>query len=329
LAEYGQELFAAAERARVGLGFEASVGGGIPIIRVLREALAADRHSAVFGIVNGTSNYILTTMAAEGLGFAEVLKAAQASGLAEADPRYDVEGIDAAHKLALLVQLAFGLRVPLSGIYCEGIKELDAIDMAYARELGYAIKLLAIAKAKGDVVEARVHPTMIPLDHPLASVQGAFNAVCLHGEAMGRSMYYGQGAGMMPTATAVVADVLDVARDRLGRGSPRLEPLGYGVSRQRAARVVPVGDIVSEFYLRIHALDVPGVLGRIASLLGKAGVSIASVVQRERRVGGAVPIVIRTHEAPERNLRRALAQVASLSSVEGKPTAIRIEESPG
>jgi homoserine dehydrogenase len=329
LAQQGQELVRAAEEAQVGLAFEASVGGGIPIIRTLREALAADRHSAVFGIVNGTSNYILSTMAAEGRSFAEVLADAQRAGLAEANPTYDVDGIDAAHKLTLLVQLAFGLRVPLDAVYTEGIREIDASDVEYARQLGYVIKLLAIAKQHGDAVEARVHPTMIPADDPLAGVNGAFNAVCLHGSALGRSMYYGQGAGMMPTATAVLGDVIDVARDRRGLGRPRLAPLGYPIAMQRPAKVRPIGEITSEFYLRVHALDEPGVLGQIATTLGRHGISIASVVQRERRADGPVPIVIRTHEARERDVRRALGKVEALASVAGRPVAIRVEETPG
>ncbi|MEW6271936.1 MAG: homoserine dehydrogenase, partial [Thermodesulfobacteriota bacterium] len=329
LAHHGREILAAAEERKVGFAFEASVGGGIPIIRTLREALGSDRHSAVFGIVNGTSNYILSTMAAEGRSFAEVLAAAQKAGLAEANPTYDVDGIDAAHKLTLLVQLAFGVRVPLDAVHTEGIRDVDASDMAYARELGYAIKLLAIAKDHGDSVEARVHPTMIPANDPLAAVGGAFNAVCLHGDALGRSMYYGQGAGMMPTATAVLADLLDVARDLRELGRPRLAPLGYPIARQRAARVKPIGDVVSEYYLRVHAQDEPGVLGKIASLLGQQRISIASVTQRERSKGEPVPIVIRTHETRERDLRRALDRVARLPSVSGKPVAIRIEENPG
>jgi len=329
LAHHGTEILAAAEARGVGCRFEASVGGGIPIIRTLREALAADRQTAVFGIVNGTSNYILSTMAAAGRSFAEVLADAQKAGLAEADPTYDVDGIDAAHKLTLLVQLAFGVRVALDAVHTEGIRDVDASDMEYARELGYAIKLLAIAKDHGNAIEARVHPTMIPAHDPLAAVSGAFNAVCVHGDALGRSMYYGQGAGMMPTATAVVADVIDVARDLRELGRPRLAPLGYPIARQRVAKVRPIGDVMSEFYLRVHAQDEPGVLGRIASLLGQQKISIASVVQRARSSGGVVPIVIRTHETRERDLRRALDRVAKMPSVRGKPVAIRIEENPG
>jgi homoserine dehydrogenase len=329
LAKHGAELLDAAEKRGVGFGFEASVGGGIPIIRTLREGLSADRNRAVFGIVNGTSNYILSTMASQGRSFDDVLAAAQREGLAEADPTYDVEGIDAAHKLAILAQLAFGVRLPVDDVHTEGIRHVDATDMAYAAELGYAIKLLAIAKDHGSAVEARVHPTMIPLEHPLASVNGAFNAVCVQGDALGRSMYYGLGAGMMPTATAVVADVLDIARDRLGLGRPRLAPLGYGVASQRRTRIRPMGDVSCEYYLRLQVRDRPGVLARIAGDLGEHGISIASVVQRDRKNGGTVPIVIRTHEARERDLRRALERVRSRASVHGAPVAIRIEPNPG
>lgn len=328
LAHHGREIFTAADRAGVGFGFEASVGGGIPIIRTLREGLGVDRHTAVFGIMNGTSNYILSTMASEGTGFAEVLAAAQNSGLAEADPTYDVDGIDAAHKLALLVQLAFGVHLPLEKIHCEGIRDVDAIDMAYAKELGYEIKLLAIAKHHGDTIEARVHPTMIPSADLLAGVDGAMNAVCLHGDALGRSMYYGAGAGMMPTATAVVADVLDVARDRIGAG-PRLAPLGFAATDLVKGKVRPIGDVVSEYYLRVQAKDQPGVLAQVSGQLGKAGISVASVVQRGRKTTGSVPMVFRTHETRERDLRRALSRVAALSTTEGTPVAIRIEENPG
>lgn len=328
LAHHGREIFAAAEAARTGFGFEASVGGGVPIIRTLREALGSDRHLAVFGIVNGTSNYILSTMAAEGRGFAEVLAAAQAAGLAEADPTYDVDGIDAAHKLALLAQLAFGVALPLDAIGSEGIRQIDAIDMEYAREFGFAIKLLAIARDHGDSIEARVHPAMIPMTDPLANVGGAFNAICLQSAALGRTLYYGQGAGMMPTATAVVADILDVARDRLLDG-PRLPPLGYPVAQQRRLKVKALETLSSEYYLRIGVRDVPGVLGAIAGHLGRAGVSIASVVQREGGVGQGVPVVIRTHSAPEKAVRRALARVGALDSVAAPPVAIRIEATQG
>jgi homoserine dehydrogenase len=329
LAHHGAELFAAAEKAGTGFGFEASVGGGIPIIRTLREALSPDEHTAVFGIVNGTANFILSTMASEGASFAEVLAAAQRSGLAEANPTYDVDGIDSAHKLALLVQLAFGVRMPLEAVHTEGIRQIDAVDMAYARELGYVIKLLAVAKCDGDEVEARVHPTMIAADDSLGIVDGAYNAVCVHSGALEKTMYYGQGAGMMPTAVAVIGDVLDLARDRIGLGRPRLPPLGYPVAELRAAKIRPIGSVESEFYLRIMAHDDSGVLGKVAGHFGRSGISIASVVQRERRNRGVVPIVLRTHSTREKDLRRALARVEALDSVKGRPVAIRIEERPG
>jgi homoserine dehydrogenase len=329
LAHHGPELFAAAEKTGTGFGFEASVGGGIPIIRTLREGLSPDEHTAVFGIVNGTANFILSTMASEGAGFAEVLAAAQESGLAEADPTYDIDGIDSAHKLALLVQLAFGVQMPLSAVHTEGIRDLDAVDIAYARELGYVIKLLAVAKRDGDEIEARVHPTMIAADDSLGIVDGAYNAVCVHSRALEKTMYYGQGAGMMPTAAAVIADVLDVARDRIGLGGPRLPPLGYPVADQRTVKIRPIGSVESEFYLRIMVRDDSGVLGKVAAHLGRSGISIASVVQRERRRRGVVPIVIRTHSTREKDLRRALTRVEALDSVKGRPVAIRIEERPG
>jgi len=259
LAHHGGEIFAAAERAGVEVGFEASVGGGIPIIRTLKEGLAADRCSAVYGIVNGTSNYILSRMSSEGGEFAAVLKAAQADGLAEADASFDVDGIDAAHKLALLIQLAFGVRVPLTAISAEGIRHISQIDMSFAREFGFAIKSLAIAKRQGDRIEARVHPTMVRRQHLLADVNGALNAIVVQSDALGASMYLGLGAGMMPTATAVLADVMAVARDRLHGSRGRVPPLGYPVRKQPRARVVPLDELESEYYLRFMVVDRPGV----------------------------------------------------------------------
>lgn len=327
LAMHGEEIFAAAERAGVGLAFEASVGGGIPIIRVLKEGLAADRNRAVFGIVNGTSNYILSRMSSEGGGFAEVLKQAQADGLAEADPTYDVDGIDAAHKLSILIQLAFGARVPFKDIPTEGIRHISQTDIGFAREFGYVIKLLAIAKSDGKNVEARVQPTMVPRQHLLADVNGALNAIVVQGEALGSSMYLGLGAGMMPTATAVVADLMDVARNRLRGSRGRVPPLGYPLRDQIRCKVTPLGELATEYYLRFMVLDRPGVLARISGILGTEGISIASVIQRERETGSAVPIVIRTHQAMEKALRRALRKIDRLPVVRAKSTLIRIEES--
>ncbi len=329
LAMHGAEIFRAAERAGVDVAFEASVGGGIPIIRTLKEALAGDRNRAVYGIVNGTCNYILTTMAERGAEFPEVLRLAQEQGLAEANPSFDIDGIDSAHKLALLIQLAFGARVRCDEIPVEGIRHITAMDIAFAREFGYAIKLLAIAKAGGDGIEARVHPTMVPAGHLLADVGGAFNAIVVHGSALGPTMYIGQGAGMMPTATAVVADILEVARRRLSGARSQVPPLGLPFARLRSLRIKSLAELVSHYYLRFMVADRPGVLAQIAGILGRNGISIASVLQKERERSGPVPVVIRTHEARERDLRRALRAIEQLRVVKEKPAVIRIEDQPG
>ncbi len=329
LAVHGAEIFAEAERRKVDLGFEASVGGGIPIIRTLKEGLAGDRTRAIYGIVNGTSNYILSTMTEEGRPFAEVLQQAQRDGLAEADPTYDVEGIDAAHKLALLATLAFGVHARFPDVYTEGIRQIDPSDIAFARAFGYTIKLLAIAKDHGRSIETRVHPTMIPRSHVLAGVRGAYNAIYVQGEALGSSMYFGLGAGMMPTATAVVADVMEIARAIVRRSSARVPPLGRAWSALRRVSARPMGEITSEYYLRIMVLDRPGVLARLAGILGRKRISIASVIQQERRQGTTVPVVIRTHAAPERHLRRALQEITRLPAVKGKPVLLRIEDHLG
>jgi homoserine dehydrogenase len=329
LAVHGAEIFAEAERRKVDVGFEASVGGGIPIIRTLKEGLAGDRTRAIYGIVNGTSNYILSTMTEEGRPFAEVLQQAQRDGLAEADPTYDIEGIDAAHKLTLLATLAFGVQARFPDVYTEGIAQIDPRDIAFARAFGYTIKLLAIAKDHGRSIETRVHPTMIPRSHVLAGVGGAYNAIYVQGEALGSSMYFGLGAGMMPTATAVVADVMEIARSIVRSAPARVPPLGRPCSGLRRVAARPIGEITSEYYLRIMVLDKPGVLARIAGILGRKRISIASVIQQERRQGTTVPVVIRTHAAPERHLRRALQEIARLPAVKGKPVLVRIEDHLG
>jgi homoserine dehydrogenase len=329
LAVHGLEIFRAAEQAGVDVGYEASVGGGIPIIRVLKEGLAADRNRAIYGIVNGTSNYILSTMAQRGGEFAAVLQEAQQQGLAEADPTYDVDGIDAAHKLTLLIQLAFGTAARFKDIPVEGIRHVSQLDIGFAREFGYVIKLLAIAKQDGEQIEARVHPTMVPRQHLLADVAGAYNAIAVQGESLGASMYFGLGAGMMPTATAVVADLMDVARNRLGGSRGRIAPLGYPLAHQRTLPLRPIEDLDTEYYLRFMVVDRPGVLAKISGILGTHDISIASVIQKEREHGASVPIVIRTHRARERNLRRALRAIDRLAAVRGKSALIRIEDSLG
>jgi homoserine dehydrogenase len=326
LAIYGAEIFRAAAKAGLAVGFEASVGGGVPIIRTLREALAGDRQRAVYGIVNGTCNSILSMMSDSGAEFADALAQAQASGLAEADPTLDIEGHDAAHKLCLLVTLAFGVSLKPSQVHTEGISRVTLADINYARELGYAIKLLAIAKDDNGAIEARVHPTMISRGHLLAGVSGAFNAIYVHSEALGSSMYFGQGAGQMPTATAVMADILEIARHRSVGARGAAHPLGYPVAAVKAGRVKPMDDVICEYYLRFMARDQPGVLGAIASVLGRHGISIASVIQQERGTAASVPVIMRTHEARERDLRRALAAISRMKMAGSAPAFIRIEE---
>jgi homoserine dehydrogenase len=329
LSMHGPALVRKAERAGTILGFEASVGGGIPILRTLREALAGDRNVEVYGIVNGTANYILSEMA-EGKGeFGEVLAAAQEMGLAEADPTFDVDGIDSLHKLVILVALAFGKKINPKSIHVEGIREISGADMAYAKEFGYTIKLLAVARDGKDGVEARVHPSMVPNSHLLAKVDGAFNAICLQGRALGTSLYYGQGAGMMPTATAVVADVLDAARAIRGGNGPAAPAYGRPVSELESARVIPMGEISHEHYIRFSLADKPGVLARISAVLAKEGISIATVAQHERAKRGAVPCVIRTHRAEESALDRALKKIARSKDSRARPVVIRVEEALG
>jgi len=327
LASHGEEIFRAADKAGRAVGFEASVGGGVPIIRTLRESLAGDRQRAVYGIVNGTCNYILTTMTERGIEFAEALAEAQRAGLAEADPSLDIDGHDAAHKLCLLAALAFGVMIKPAQVYTEGIAALTQQDIAYARELGFAIKLLAIAKDENGGIEARVHPTMIARKHLLADVGGAFNAIYIQGEALGSTMYFGRGAGELPTATAVMADIVEIARHRMaGEDGARSYPLGLPIAQIKRGRVKPMDDVVCEYYLRFMAPDKPGVLGAIASVLGRNKISIASVIQLERNAEVTVPVVMRTHEARERNLKRALAQIRRFRIMRQAPVFIRIEE---
>lgn len=326
LASHGEQIFRAAARAGMAIGFEASVGGGVPVIRTLREALAGDRHRSVHGIVNGTCNSILTTMAERGDEFAGALTEAQRRGLAEADPALDIEGHDSAHKLCLLVMLAFGVMLKPAQVYTEGITHVTQADIVYARELGYAIKLLAIAKDDNGLIEARVHPTMIPERNLLAGVRDAYNAINVHSEALGSTFYFGEGAGQMPTATAVMADILDIARRRIAGSAARGFPLGYPLGVLRKARIKPMNDVICEYYLRFAARDRPGVLGAIASVLGRNGISLVSVIQQGRGVETTVPVIMRTHETRERNLVRALRQIRARRIVEAAPAFIRIED---
>ncbi|MBF6567501.1 MAG: homoserine dehydrogenase [Candidatus Binataceae bacterium] len=326
LAGHGAEIFRAAAAADRAIGFEASVAGGIPVIRTLRDALAGDRHRSVHGIVNGTCNSILTTMSERGSEFSAALAEAQRLGLAEADPTLDIEGHDSAHKLCLLAMLAFGAMLKPDQVHTEGIAQVTQADIMHARDLGYVIKLLAIAKDDDGTIEARVHPTMIPVSNLLASVRGAYNAINVHSEALGSTIYFGAGAGQMPTATAVIADVLDLARRRMGGPAARGFPLGFPLSELKRARIKPMNDVVCEYYLRFAARDQPGVLGAIASVLGRNGISIVSVIQQGRGAESTVPVIMRTHQARERNLRLALRQIQQRRIVEAAPAFIRIED---
>jgi len=325
LALHGEEILEAASRKGVAVMFEAAVGGGIPVISSIKENLCANNFSSVFGILNGTCNYILSRMTNEGEDFSDVLRDAQAQGFAEADPTFDIEGIDAAHKLAILMGLSFGTRVDFEKIYTEGISEISALDIQFAREFGYKIKLLAIAKLGYGQVEARVHPTMIPVHYPLADVDGAFNAVRLLGDFVGPVMLYGLGAGMDATASAVMGDAMAIARNMLAGGQARTPAMGYCPEAVRDLAIKPMDEIVSQYYLRFATVDQPGVLAQIAGVLGRENIGIASMIQPERQEGGAVPIVLMTHEAREADIRTALAEIDQLEVVRENSRFIRIE----
>ena len=326
LAENGPEICRAAIGSGADIGFEASVGGGIPIIRAMREGLAANRIREIYGIINGTCNYILSRMSNEGKEYAEVLAEAQRIGLAEADPSFDVDGIDSAHKLAILVWLATGSYVSPRDIFVEGIRDVSAVDIAFAREFGYTIKLLAIAKEKGSGSEARVHPTMIPSDHLLATVGGANNAIYVKGDFIGSALFYGQGAGMKPTASAVVSDIVEIARNLRGGGKGRIPPSGFFLNNTDEKAVLsPFSDVRAEYYLRFQVVDKPGVLSKIAGVLGDHSISISSVIQKGRKEESAVPIFIVTHHAKESDMRAALTETDKLPVVLDRTRMIRIE----
>jgi homoserine dehydrogenase len=326
LAKYGNELFRTARENGVDFYYEASVGGGIPIIKVMREALAGNRINSVCGILNGTCNYILTRMGSEGADFAEVLREAQKLGYAEADPTFDVEGIDTAHKLAILSSLAFATPIDFDRIHVEGITSIKPVDFDFAREFGYKIKLLAIAKQEGGQIEVRVHPTMLPESHMLAKIDDVFNAVFVNADALGPSLYYGQGAGMMATASAVVGDLVDIARNRLNGGLRRVPDLSFQESAIRPAAYRPMNEITTQYYLRFSAYDKTRVLSRIAGILGENEISIASVIQQGRsQSGGTVPIVMQTHKAREANLRQALGIIDELEIIAAPTVVIRME----
>jgi homoserine dehydrogenase len=326
LAAHGNEIFAAARENGVEIGFEASVGGGIPLIKSMKEGLVANRIQGLYGILNGTSNYILTKMTEEGASFVDVLKEAQAMGYAEADPTFDVEGIDAAHKLTILLSLAYGVPINFDVVYTEGISRITPLDIMFMKEFGYRIKLLAISKDHGDAIEARVHPTLIPETSLLANVNGAYNALYVTGDAVGNVMFYGPGAGQMPTGSAVVSDIVDVARNLLNGAVGRVPAVGYQPAFLKERPIKPIEELVAKYYFRFSAHDSPGVLSKISGILGTHGISIGSAYQKGRDLVGAVPIVMISHEAKEAAVRSALAEIDKLDVVKDKSVLIRIED---
>jgi homoserine dehydrogenase len=329
LALHGEEIYAAAAHKGVEVQFEAAVGGGIPVLSAIKGNLAGNRFGSVFGIMNGTCNYILTRMTQEGADFGDVLQSAKELGYAEPDPTFDIEGVDTAHKLAVLASLCFGTRIDFNAIHTEGITGISGIDISFAAQFGYRIKLLAIGKRTDDgQLELRVHPTMIPLNNPLADVNGVFNAIRLTGDFVGPVLFYGRGAGQNPTASAIVGDLIALSRSICAGGqSRRAAPLGFLDSAVITLPLKPMEEINTSFMLRFTAQDQPGVLAAIAGVLGKNGISIASMVQTARDNGGeAVPIVIMTHEAREGAIRAALAEIDSFNFISEKSRLIRIED---
>jgi homoserine dehydrogenase len=326
LSTHWEELVRKSEEKGVSLAFEGSVGGGIPLIRTIKQGLVANRVRRVTGIINGTCNYILTRMARERKGFAEILAEAQAQGYAEADPSLDVEGVDAAQKLAILVNLCFDLSISPDDVARSGISALTPLDLASAVEMGYRVKLLASAGLDKREVEAWVHPALVPSSHPLAAVEGVFNAVYLEDDNLGPSLYYGRGAGALPTGSAVVGDLVSCARDILSGAVSRMPTGGARIRKAEMNRLKPAGEAKSAFYLRIHGVDRPGVLSAITAVFGAHGISLSSVFQRGRGEGeeGAVPIVMTTHEAACDRMTAALAEVDRLRVVKKKSFLARI-----
>ena len=320
VAEHGTALARAAEAAGVAIGFEAAVAGGIPIVKALREGLAGNKIGRVYGILNGTCNYILSEMRETGRNFDEVLAEAQALGYAEADPGLDVDGVDAAHKLAILTSVAFGCPVNFGAVHVEGIRRVAAIDITYAGELGYRVKLLAIARLTEHGVEQRVHPCMVSLDNPIAHVDGVFNAVVAEGDFVDRTVFEGRGAGAGPTASAVVADILDIA---CGRRAPTF---GVPASELAALPPAPMGKHFGRYYIRLMVYDRPGVIAEVSAVLRDEWISIESMLQRGRSKEDAVPVVLITHEAEEAAMVRALTRIGQLEPVFEAPCMIRIEE---
>ncbi len=326
LSQEGKDIFAAAAAKGVEVGFEASVGGGIPVIKSLKEGLVANKILSIMGIMNGTANYILTRMTDEGVAFDAVLKDAQEQGFAEADPTYDIEGIDTAHKLAILMTMAYGMNITHNDIATEGITRIEPMDIEFAREFGCRIKLLAISRNHGEHVEARVHPTMVPESHLLAKIDGAFNAIHFTGDMVGNVLLYGLGAGKMPTGSAVAADVMDIARDIHAGSVGRVPSLSYLPEYIGERRITSMDELSCPYYFRISARDEPGVLAAIAGILSKNAISIESVIQKGRQESGPVAIVMRTHTAQESAVSAALQEIDDLAVVTAPTVKIRMLE---
>jgi homoserine dehydrogenase len=330
IATHGNEIFAAARERGVMVGFEAAVAGGIPIIKAVREGLAANHIEWIAGIINGTGNFILTEMRDKGRDFADVLAEAQALGYAEADPTFDVEGIDAAHKLTILSALAFGIPLQFDRCFTEGISRVGAVDVAYAAELGYRIKHLGITRRTGGAIELRVHPTLIPERRLIANVDGVMNAVLVKGDAVGPTLFYGAGAGARPTASAVVADLVDVVRALTTDPHSRVPHLAFQPDELADTPIMPMAEVETAYYLRLSALDQPGVMARIASILGDHGISIEAIKQKEPEEGQThVPLVMLTHRVVERQMDEAIRQIEALESVQGAVVRIRMETLSG
>ncbi len=325
MAVHGQEIIAAASKQGVSVMFEAAVGGGIPIISAIKENLCSNRFSSVLGILNGTCNFILTKMTEEGSDFAPVLKEAQDLGYAEADPTFDIEGVDTAHKIALLSALCFGTTIDFDQVYTEGISNITAVDIQFAAQMGYKIKLLAIGKNHGDQIEVRVHPTMIPGSYQLAEINGVFNAVRLMGDFVGPTMLFGSGAGMDATASAVMGDVMAIARDKISGATARVPIMGYTSKSIKPLPIKAMSEVVSHYYLRFTTIDQPGVLAQIAGALGRHNISIQSMIQPESHTAESVSIVLMTHAAKEQDVAAAIKEIEQLDVVSQPTCLIRVE----
>jgi homoserine dehydrogenase len=325
IAKHGEELFALAAEKGVAIGFEAAVGGGIPCLKALREGCAANAVESVHGILNGTCNFILTKMENEGADYAEVLKEAQQLGYAEADPTFDVEGVDTAHKLSILAAMAYGSRICFDEVFTEGISNITASDIESASELGYRIKLLGIAKPHGDRVEMRVHPTLVPIQAQMAQVSDSYNAVQVSGDFVEHTMFFGRGAGERPTASAVVADIMDIARVHPDGVAMLAPPMGFVDAERRELRTLPMDDVECEYYLRLMVRDEPGVIAAVTSILADHRISLEALMQKERHAMHSVPIVMLTHETKEGNMQAAISRITGLRAVDEDVLILRKE----